>query len=84
MMLMKYTTYHYLPYICNVKREQGYSLPKLRIRNPHQKERLKSEWNLITGLPKDKQKTKRLLFTETKSTIPERESLKSERDSNTE
>lgn len=34
---MEYTTYQYLPYIRNAKREQGYSLPKLRIRNPHQK-----------------------------------------------
>lgn len=29
---MKYTIYQYLPHICNVKRKQGYSLPKLRIR----------------------------------------------------
>nr|DAT68636.1 MAG TPA: hypothetical protein [Caudoviricetes sp.] len=49
MVLTEYTTYQYLPYICNAKRKQGYSLPKLRIRDPPQKERLKSEWNLITG-----------------------------------
>nr|DAG77616.1 MAG TPA: hypothetical protein [Bacteriophage sp.] len=35
---MKYTTYENKPYLCNVKRKQRCSLPKLRTRYPKGKD----------------------------------------------
>lgn len=53
---MKYTTYENKPYLCNVKRKQRCSLPKLRTRYPKGKdEKAKgiSARSLLKTLDKD-------------------------------